>query len=310
MEIGLVAAFLGGALALLSPCGALLLPAYFASRVGHGSRRLVHGLVFYLGIAAVLVPLGAGAGVLGRLFATHREAMVIGTAAVLVITGIAQAAGWGFDVSRVLPGARSVQTRAAHSVGIVRTFLLGAVGGVAGFCAGPILGAVLTVAAAQDDVLAASSLLAAYAAGIVAPMLVLAATWDRLGTRGRSVLRGRAFRAFGRMWHSTSVITGALMITLGAAFWATNGLVSAPSLVPADAQASLQAAASSLTGPGADVALIVAATAAALLAWRHVVRRRAASVTATASATENETAPDAPPDRRSAAGSARARRDT
>ncbi|MFW7415828.1 cytochrome c biogenesis CcdA family protein [Demequina sp. SO4-18] len=274
MEIGLLAAFLGGALALLSPCGALLLPAYFASQVGSGSRRLAHGLVFYLGIATVLVPLGAGAGAIGRVFATHRDEIVIGAAVVLVVAGIAQAMGWGFDMSRLVPGSRTVRDRATRSVGPVRTYLLGAVGGVAGFCAGPILGAVLTVAAAQDSIVASTGLLAAYGAGIVAPMLGLAAVWDRLGATGRRRLRGRTFEALGRTWHSVSLLTGLLMVALGIAFWATNGLVSAPSLVPADAQATLQTVASSITGIGADIALVVIVAAAALFAWHRIQKRR------------------------------------
>ncbi len=57
MDIGLVTAFLGGMLAILSPCGALLLPAFFASTVGAGPRLLLHGSIFYLGLLLVLVPL-------------------------------------------------------------------------------------------------------------------------------------------------------------------------------------------------------------------------------------------------------------
>ncbi len=36
MDIGFVTAFVGGTLALLSPCAALLMPAFFASTVGAG----------------------------------------------------------------------------------------------------------------------------------------------------------------------------------------------------------------------------------------------------------------------------------
>ena len=53
----MVTAFLGGVLALLSPCGALLLPAFFASTVGTGPRLWTHAAVFYVGLVAVLVPL-------------------------------------------------------------------------------------------------------------------------------------------------------------------------------------------------------------------------------------------------------------
>src|SRR5699024_9844443 len=77
MDIGLIAAFLGGVLALLSPCGALLLPAFFASSVGGGLRLGLHALVFYVGLVLVLVPLGLGVGALGSLFVTYRTTIVV-----------------------------------------------------------------------------------------------------------------------------------------------------------------------------------------------------------------------------------------
>ena len=70
MDIGLLSAFLGGGLALLSPCGALLLPAFFASTVGSGPRLWLHGAVFFVGLLTVLVPLGVGAGAIGSVFLT------------------------------------------------------------------------------------------------------------------------------------------------------------------------------------------------------------------------------------------------
>ncbi|MCY9555783.1 hypothetical protein M5W98_29730, partial [Paenibacillus apiarius] len=59
-EIGYLAALLGGVLALLSPCSAMLLPAFFAYAFQNPRQLLARTAVFYLGLAAVLVPLGAG----------------------------------------------------------------------------------------------------------------------------------------------------------------------------------------------------------------------------------------------------------
>ena len=69
MDIGLLAAFAGGALALLSPCAALLLPAFFASSVGARGRLIVHGVVFYVGLMITLLPVGIGVGALAALVA-------------------------------------------------------------------------------------------------------------------------------------------------------------------------------------------------------------------------------------------------
>ena len=296
MTVGFAAAFVGGMLALLSPCGALLLPSFFASRLGGGARLLRHGLVFYAGVAVVLVPLGAGAGYIGQVLATHREVLVIGTAVLLVAVGIAQATGWGFDVSRLIPGSSAAQARAGLTSGVPRTFLLGLVGGVAGFCAGPILGAVLTLAANQAEPVLSSGLLATYAAGIVVPMMGIAAAWDRMGARGQRLLRGRSFTWAGRSWHTTSVVTGALMVALGITFWITNGLVSAPSVVPWELQSALQEFATNLDGAAADIALVLVATGGALLVWRRSTQRRAERTAAAARADRSTRAAPAPGD--------------
>lgn len=274
MDIGLLAAFAGGALALLSPCAALLMPAFFASTVGTGPKLLLHGSIFYLGLLVVLVPLGVGAGALGTLFVVHRQAIVLVASLVLIVLGAAQALGFGFDPSRLLPSGANLHTRAASTTGLVKTFLLGAASGIAGFCAGPILGAVLTLAAAQGNTVAAGVMLAVYGAGMVVPLLLIAALWQRLGTRGRKVLRGRAFTVLGRELHSTSVITGLLIMGVGVLFWTTNGLVGAPALVPIEAQAWLQERASLLANPLLDILAVLVLTALVLFAWARRQRAR------------------------------------
>ncbi|ROR96303.1 cytochrome c biogenesis protein CcdA [Salana multivorans] len=272
MDIGLLAAFLGGALALLSPCGALLLPAFFASTVGTGPRLLLHGAVFYLGLLAVLVPLGVGAGTVGALFVTHRQAVVLVASLVMIVLGAAQALGFGFDPARLLPGP-DLHSRAAASTGIAKTLLLGSASGVAGFCAGPILGAVLTLAAARGDTLAAALLLAVYGAGMVVPLLLVALLWRRLGARGQRVLRGRSFTLLGRRLHTTSVVSGLLIMVVGVVFWTTNGLVGTPELVPIAAQAWLQERVAQLSGPVLDVLVVVMVAGAILLVWVWRLRR-------------------------------------
>lgn len=272
MDIGLLAAFVGGVLALLSPCAALLMPAFFASTIGTGPRLALHGAVFYAGLLLVLVPIGVGAGAFGALFVTHRSTIVMVASLVLIVLGAAQALGFGFDPARLLPGA-DLHQRAASATGLLKTLLLGAASGVAGFCAGPILGAVLTLAAARGDVLAAAVMLAVYGAGMVAPLLLIAVLWQRLGARGRAALRGRTFTVAGRELHTTSVVTGLLIMGVGVLFWTTNGLVGAPELVPLELQAALQAGAGALANPLVDVAVIV--VVAALVLWWWVRRGRA-----------------------------------
>jgi cytochrome c biogenesis protein CcdA len=269
VDIGFVTAFLGGTLALLSPCGALLLPAFFASTVGARPRLLGHGAVFYAGLLVILLPLGIGAGALGAIFVSQRETIIAVASVMLILLGIAQILGMGFDPERLLPGAATLRENAGRRTGLAKTFLLGVVGGVAGFCAGPILGAVLTLAAAQGDVVGSGLLMALYGAGMVVPLMALAATWQRLGSRGQRKLRGRGFSVRGRQFHTTSVATGVLIIVVGALFWTTNGLVGVPALVPTDAVAWLSSRASLLTNPIVDIVAVLALAAVALAVWHR-----------------------------------------
>jgi hypothetical protein len=67
VEASFLASFLGGLLSLLSPCSALLLPAFFA--YAFQSRGVLVGrtAVFYLGLCATLVPLGMGISAVSTL---------------------------------------------------------------------------------------------------------------------------------------------------------------------------------------------------------------------------------------------------
>ena len=271
MEVGLLTAFPGGALALLSPCGALLLPGFFASTVTSRAALLPHALVFYLGLAVTLVPLGIGAGALGALVVGHRT-LLIGLALIVLFALFGNIPN--IDLSRLLPGFDRLQQRSTRGSGFARTFVLGAVGGIAGFCAGPILGAVLTLAMGQGSMLLAGILLAVYGAGMVVPLTVLAAVWNRLGDRGRSRLRGRQFTLLGRRLHTTTFVTGLVIIALGILFWTTNGLVTLPSLVPTSTLARWQASSAGLNDPVVQVAAILVLGLLALLLWWRRDRRR------------------------------------
>ncbi len=275
MEIGFLTALIGGALALLSPCGALLLPAFFASTAGSGPRLWAHGGVFSVGLLVVLVPLGLGAGALGTIFASHRSAIVIGASILMIVLGLIQLLGFGFDPSRFVPGAQQLQQQANQRTGWLKTLLLGAVSGVAGLCAGPILGAVLTLAAVNNDIWASGTLLAVYGLGMVVPLMILASVWTKLSQQGKSRLRGRTFSIFGREFHTTSVITGIIIIGVGILFWTTNGLVNMPELLPTGTSAWLQERSSVLSNPFVDAVLLIIVVGVLLAVWIRARYRKA-----------------------------------
>jgi cytochrome c biogenesis protein CcdA len=218
VEASYLTAFFGGVLSLLSPCSALLLPAFFAYAFQSRRQLLAKTTVFYLGLAATLVPLGMGISAVSRLVYGERSTLITVSGAVIIALGVLQILGRGFDLG---PLSRLVGRVRGESAGA--TFALGAVYGFAGFCSGPILGAVLTVAASSGQVFRGASLLAIYALGMATPLFLIAALWDRFDLGRRSWLRGREL-SWGRLRvHTTNLISGIMFVLLGTVFIAYEG---------------------------------------------------------------------------------------
>ncbi len=92
-EAGYLVAFLGGVLSLLSPCSALLLPAFFAYAFGGGGELVKKTAIFYVGLSATLVPLGMGIAAVSSLFYGHRSVLILVSGAILILLGLLQAFG-------------------------------------------------------------------------------------------------------------------------------------------------------------------------------------------------------------------------
>ena len=221
MAIESVVAFVGGVLSLLSPCSALLLPTFFAYAFPSKGQLLLRTLVFYLGLITLLVPIGLGIGALGGLFLERRSELSVVAGLLLVGIGGYQLAVGGFEI----PGAARIQGRSFGATGesLAATYVLGLVYGIGGFCSGPLLGGVLTIAGASGGALTGAFLLAVFGLGMAAPLFVLALAWDRLGVAGRSRLRGREIQLGPVRRHVAVVASSVLFIGLGFAFIAFQG---------------------------------------------------------------------------------------
>ena len=217
VEASFLASFLGGLLSLLSPCSALLLPAFFA--YAFQSRGVLVGrtAVFYLGLCATLVPLGMGISAVSSLVYGHRSTLITISGLIIIALGVIQALGGGFAFDRPesLRGGISGNS-------LLATFSLGTVYGFAGFCSGPILGAVLTVAATSGSALRGAGLLATYAAGMAAPLFIMAFLWDRLDL-GRRWLRGREISLGSLRLHTTNLLSGLMFVAIGVLFIVSEG---------------------------------------------------------------------------------------
>src|SRR5215211_2594372 len=218
VEVSFLASFFGGLLALLSPCSALLLPAFFAYAFPSRGQLVGRTAVFYLGLCATLVPLGMGVSAVSSLVYGYRSTLITVSGLVIIALGVIQAFGGGFAFGPIERLRGNIKGNS-----LVATFFLGAVYGFAGFCSGPILGAVLTVAASSGSVLRGAGLLAAYAAGMAAPLFLLALLWDRFDLGHRRWLRGREVSLGPLRFHTTSLLSGLMFVVVGVLFITFEG---------------------------------------------------------------------------------------
>ncbi len=211
-------AFVGGTLSLLSPCSALLLPSFFAYSFASPGRLFGRTLVFYAGLLTLFVPLGLGVGALGATVREHLGPVTAIAGSLLILVGLYQLAVGGFSV----PGAAAVAQRAGGE-SVTATYVLGLVYGVGGFCSGPILAGILTLATASGHPASGAVLLAVFALGMVVPLLVLALVWDRFGKRRAGAIRRKTLRIGPIERHWSTVASSLIFIALGAAFIAFRG---------------------------------------------------------------------------------------
>ncbi len=270
MDIGFLGAFLGGVLTLLSPCSAMLLPAFFSYAFSGPKELLARTGVFYLGLATSLVPLGVLAGTLGAFVNEHRFTFV-NVAAVVVIA-------LGATMLLNIPLPFLGRSRSAGGTSTAAVYALGTVCGLAGVCAGPLLGAVLTVAAVSGQALTGGIIVLVFAAGMALPLLVLALLWGRFPFVKRLVKpREVAIGRWTNTW--TGIVGGALTIAVGVLLLVTAGTTELTGILGASDQAALEGAVLQGAGQVPDLLVVGVVLALALTGWFIVraSRKRAAA---------------------------------
>lgn len=231
MDLGLLGAFLGGVLTLLSPCSAMLLPAFFSYAFNGPSALISRTGLFYLGLITTLVPLGMLAGTLGSFVNQNRTTFVTVASVIVIALGLVMLTG-----VRVPAVSRAQATSGTSNVAV---YLLGTVYGLAGVCAGPLLGAVLTYAAIGGSAAYGGVILLVFAAGMAFPLLLLALAWGRAPLVQRLV-RPREFKL--GPWRNTwtSALAGAFTVSVGVLLIVTQGTASLGGVLAASDQADLE----------------------------------------------------------------------
>ncbi|MCK9992242.1 MAG: cytochrome c-type biogenesis protein [Alphaproteobacteria bacterium] len=187
IEIGYMAAALGGVISFLSPCVLPLVPAYLCFVAGISFDRLTDAnaepgpelrrqtmagaLAFVLGFTTVFVALGASASAISALLIGQMDMLGKAAGIVIVLFGLHMAGllpiPWLNREARFAPDERGGGLLGAYIVGLAFAF---------GWtpCIGPILAAILAVAASQETLSSGMALLAVYSLGLGAPFLLAA----------------------------------------------------------------------------------------------------------------------------------------
>ena len=161
-----------------------LIPSYIGFITGLSAEELqgrrgtavLHALWFVGGFSAVFLALGATASALGAFLLRYQAWISRGGGVLVLAFGL-----YLLGVAR--PGFLTRERRiqlARKPLGYVGSAAVGVVFGAAWTpCIGPILGAILTLAAATASVARGAGLLAAYALGLAVPFLLTALALDR-----------------------------------------------------------------------------------------------------------------------------------
>ena len=219
-SIGIATAFAAGVVSFPSPCVLPLVPGYvsyvagrtispdgFTTETGFTAAVRTFGLslCFVLGFSTVFVLLGASATAMSGLLRTHLyEANLIGGAIVIVFglftTGLVPMPWLDRDL-RVHASPSSAGPWAAYLLGLAFAF---------GWtpCIGPVLGAILTLSAANATAGSGTALLAVYSLGLGLPFILAA-----LFMRG-FMAKMKAMRRTGRV---LKIVAGGVMMLMGIA---------------------------------------------------------------------------------------------
>ncbi len=206
--VGVLAAFGAGMLSFVSPCVLPLVPGYVSMVSGLSAaeleaepderahpplRPLLRGIgLFVLGFTVVFTALGAAASGLGNLLGTHRGALTTAAGAVVVLFGVVllvaalPATVWARVGAPVRAGAGSVlaERRLHVRPSQLGTWAAPVMGMAFAFawtpCLGPVLAAVLALAAARSTLDGGVVLLVAYSLGLGVPFLLTGLAFGRL----------------------------------------------------------------------------------------------------------------------------------
>ena len=216
-EVTYFGAFLAGLLSFLSPCVLPLIPSYITYITGlsfadlqaehptHKVRQtaMLHSLAFILGFTVVFVLLGASATMVGSYLNQHASFLRKAGGILVVLLGIHVT---GLVPISLLLGEKRV-TLHRKPAGYAGTFLVG-LAFAAGWtpCIGPILAAILMVAATEESVYHGINLLLIYSLGLGIPFFLSSLAMHQF------IVMFQRFKKYIRLFE---ICTGLFLILVG-----------------------------------------------------------------------------------------------
>jgi cytochrome c-type biogenesis protein len=229
-DVTIFAALLAGLVSFLSPCVLPLVPPYLVFLAGTSLERLADAeppprvkrdtvlaaLLFVAGFTTVFVALGASASAVGALIRFYSSELAIVAGVVIIIMGL-----HFLGLTPIGFLYRQARIEVQKPVGLWGAYVMGlafALGWTP--CIGPILAAILAVAASEETVAKGAGMLAVYSLGLGIPFIVAAFAIEPFAaflTRFRAHL-GLVEKAMGGLLVLTGVafLTGAVS---QASFW-------------------------------------------------------------------------------------------
>jgi len=224
MEIGILTAFVGGIISFLSPCVLPLVPPYLAYLGGTTLDRIsgedakvdprlarhvfISACFFVLGLGTVFVALGMTASALGQMLLQNKVLLAQISGGIIIVLGL-----HFLHVLRLPFLDRDVRFDGPAKAGSHGTSYVIGIAFAFGWtpCIGPILGAILALAAQEETILAGTTLLAVYSLGLGVPFLIAAAFIGPFLRWARGFRRhmGMVEKAMGALL----VVVGGMMIT-------------------------------------------------------------------------------------------------
>jgi cytochrome c-type biogenesis protein len=183
-NVSILAALLAGVLSFLSPCVLPLVPPYLFYLAGTSLERFADAeparavrietvyaaLLFVAGFSTVFVALGASASLIGAVLRAWSFELGIVAGIAIIVMGL-----HFLGLTRLALLMREKRATMVRPVGLWGAYVMGlafAFGWTP--CIGPILAAILAVAASRDTVVTGAGLLAVYSAGLGIPFVAAA----------------------------------------------------------------------------------------------------------------------------------------